>query len=36
MEDDEESAEDALEAVRDMADELDDHEADRESAAVSR
>jgi uncharacterized membrane protein YbhN (UPF0104 family) len=36
MEDDEESAEDALEAVRDMADELDEHEADRESAAVSR
>jgi uncharacterized membrane protein YbhN (UPF0104 family) len=36
MEDDEESAGDALEAVRDMADELDEHEADRESAAVSR
>ena len=36
MEDDEEAAEDAVDAVDEMVEELDEHEAARESAAVSR
>jgi len=36
MEEDEDHAEDAVEGVRDMVDDLDEHEAARESAAVSR
>jgi hypothetical protein len=36
MEDDRASPQDTLAGVREMVDELDEHEADHESAAVSR